>query len=165
MTVNTLKDVYIDQLQDLYSADKQALEATKKLKSAASDGHLVAALERGVEGIQDGIDTLKQLIVSHDEDPTDEFCKGMNGLVKEAESHVLNADFGDKDARDAMIITQYQRMAHYGLAGYGCAVAFATQLNLDGDAEKLQACLDGTYDGDRVMTRIATGDVNEAAVA
>lgn len=163
MAMNTLKDIYIDQLQDLYSANRQSLEATKKLVDAAANDELRAALERGVNGIQRGIDAVSEIVRGHDADPTDEFCKGMEGLVKEVHAHVLDADFGDDDTRDAMIISQYQRMTHYGLAGYGTVVAFARRLELNDDAEKLQECLDNTYDGDREMTRIATGGINKAA--
>ena len=131
MALNTLKDVYIDQLQDIYSADRQSLEATKKLHERASDPQLKAALKRGVDGIQSGIDTLKPIIEGHGAKPTGEFCKGMEGIVKEVDAHVINAEFGDDAVRDAMIITQYQRMTHYGLAGYGCVVAFAKRLGLD----------------------------------
>ena len=165
MTLSNLTDLYIDQLQDLYSADKQSLEATKKLRDAATNGDLKDALSAGVDGIQTGMDTLKALIEGHDAKADGEFCKGMEGLVKETKAHALDAEFSDDDVRDAMIITQYQRMTHYGLAGYGCLVAFAKRLNLHGEARKLQECLDNTYGGDREMTRIATGEVNKAAAA
>lgn len=165
MAIANLKDVYIDQLQDLYSANKQSLEMTKKLAEAATDSRLVSALEAGVDGIGDGMEIAAQIVRSHGEDPTDEFCKGMEGLVKEAQAHAIDADFSDDDARDAMIITQYQRMTHYGLAGWGCLVAFAKRLGLNEDASKLQECLDNTYGGDRSMTEIATGGINEAAAA
>lgn len=165
MTISTLKDLYIDQLQDLYSADKQSLESTRKMRDAATDSELKQALSNGVEGIQEGIDTLETIIKSHDADPNGEFCKGMEGLVKEARAHTLDADITDDDVRDASIITQYQRMTHYGLAGYGCLVAFAKRLDLHSDAAKLQVCLDNTYGGDREMTRIATGEINKAAAA
>lgn len=163
MALNTLKDVYIDQLQDLYSANRQSIEATRKLSSKASDPELKAALDRGVEGIQRGIDTLKPIIEGHDAKPTGEFCKGMEGLVKEVDAHVLNTDFGDDSVRDAMIITQYQRMTHYGIAGYGCVLAFAKRLKLDGEVTKLAECLDHTYEGDREMTALAVNEVNLAA--
>ncbi|MEM7701756.1 MAG: ferritin-like domain-containing protein [Pseudomonadota bacterium] len=165
MTLSTLKDLYIDQLQDLYSADKQSLEATKMLRDAATDNDLKDALSAGVEGIQTGIDTIENLIKGYDADPDGEFCKGMKGLVKEARAHALDTDFSDHDVRDAMIITQYQRMTHYGLAGYGCLVAFAKRLDLPKEASKLQECLDNTYGGDREMTRIATGGINQVAAA
>ena len=163
MTINNLQDVYHDQLQDLVSACKQSMESTTALGRAAKDKGLSEALIAGANGIASGLDDLKSLCATHDIDPDGEHCKGMEGLVKEAKAHVLDADFGDDDARDAMIITQYQRMVHYALAGYGCLVAFANRLDLDGDAAVLNKLLDATYDGDRTMTEIATGGVNSKA--
>ncbi|MEL6748416.1 MAG: ferritin-like domain-containing protein [Pseudomonadota bacterium] len=163
--VDTLKDLYIDQLQDLYSANKQSLKATEKLSEIAKNDDLRRALKNGVDGIGDGIDAVAGILCNHNADPDGEFCKGMEGLVKEVHAHALNAEFGDDDVRDASIITQYQRMTHYGLAGYGCVVAFAHRLGLAADAERLQTCLDNTYGGDREMTRIAQGGVNRAAAA
>ncbi len=163
MAMNSLKDVYLDQLQDIYSADKQSLDITTKLGAAATDKGLSEALIDGANGISRGMDKIASLCADHGIDPTGEHCKGMEGLVREARAHALDEDFGDDDTRDAMIITQYQRMAHYGIAGYGCLVAFANRLGLDGDAAVLQDCLDHTYDGDRRMTEIATGGINKAA--
>ncbi|WP_298860200.1 ferritin-like domain-containing protein [uncultured Sulfitobacter sp.] len=163
MIMQSLKDVYHDQLQDLWSANKQSLEAVTALGRAATDKELSEALIRGANGISDGMEKVAEICNRHDVDPTGEHCKGMEGLVNEAHAHVLATEFGDDDARDAMIITQYQRMVHYALAGYGCLVAFANRLEQDEDGAILQACLDDTYDGDRVMTKIATGGINKAA--
>jgi ferritin-like metal-binding protein YciE len=116
MALNTLKDVYHDQLQDLHSACAQSLDATTKLGRAANDKDLSEALISGAQGISDGLDTLKSLCALNDINPTGEHCKGMEGLVAEAHAHVLDAEFGDDDVRDAMIITRYQRMVHYALA-------------------------------------------------
>ena len=164
MAMNSLKDVYHDQLQDLHSACKQSLEVTNELGRAAKDEELSKALISGSEGISRGMDVLKSICARHDIDPEGEHCKGMEGLVKEAKAHVLEETFGDDDTRDAMIITQYQRMVHYALAGYGCLVAFANRLGKDDDGAELQAQLDHTYDGDRHMTEIAKGGINKAAV-
>lgn len=163
MTIATLKDLYIDQLQDLYSANRQSMDATTQLGRKATNDELSRALNDGVQGIAAGMTTLKEIISEHGENPTAEFCKGMEGLVKEARAHGIDADIADKDVRDAAIIPQYQRMVHYALAGYGTAVAFANRLGLDGDAAKLQKMLDETYDGDRRMTSIASGRINEMA--
>lgn len=164
MTLNTLHDVYNDQLQDLHSACIQSLEITTELGRAASDKDLSEALIAGANGISRGIDDLKSLCAQHDINPRAEHCKGMEGLAKEARAHVLDADFGNDETRDAMIITQYQRMVHYALAGYGCLLAFANRLELTDDASILQNQLDQSYEGDRHMTQIATkGGVNKAA--
>lgn len=157
MALNSLKDVYIDQLQDIYSACQQSKAATLKLVENASDDDLRTALKAGVVGIEDGIETLDAVIKGHGADPKGEFCKGMEGLVKEVDAHVVGAKFGDDAAKDAMIVTQYQRMAHYAIAGYGCCKAFAKRLGLDDDMIKLDECLAASYSGDDTMTEIATG--------
>ena len=163
MALNSLKDIYHDQLQDLWSANTQALEVVTELGRAASDKTLSEALIDATTGLSDGIAEIEGICNRHDIAPDGEHCKGMEGLVKEARAHVLEEDFGSDDARDAMIITQYQRMVHYGLAGYGCLLAFASRLGEDGDGAILQRCLDNTYDGDRRMTDIATGGINKEA--
>lgn len=157
MSMDSLKDVYIDQLQDIYSANKQSADVTTELAKAATNEELKEALRTGVKGIRDGMDKVAGIVRGHDVDPDGEHCKGMEGLVKEAKAHALDEEFGDDDARDAMIITQYQRMAHYAIAGYGCCKAFAKRLNLDEDAHKLDKCLEASYEGDETMTEIATG--------
>ena len=164
MTLQNLQAVYHDQIQDLYSACKQSLDATTKLGRAASGKALSEALIDGARGISDGMDQLKSVCARHDINPDGEHCKGMEGLVKEAHAHALDGEFGDDATRDAMIITQYQRMVHYALAGYGCLVAFANRLDEDEDGAILQQLLDDTYDGDRRMTEIAMkGGINKMA--
>jgi ferritin-like metal-binding protein YciE len=163
MSITTLKDLYIDQLQDLYSANRQSLKVTRKLADKASNDKLKDALKRGVDGIQDGIDAVEGLIRQHGADPRGEFCQGMEGLVKEANAHAIEADIADKDVLDASIISQYQRMTHYALAGYGTVVAFARRLRLSDEVRTLQACLDSTYSGDREMSQLAEGEVNREA--
>lgn len=164
MSKDTLKDLYIEQLQDLYSADKQSLQVTRELHKAATNDALKSALADGVDGISEGMAMVSDIIQAHDAKPDGEHCKGMEGLVKEARAHAVNANISDADVRDASIVAQYQRMTHYGLAGYGTAVAFANRLGLKDDASTLQTCLDNTYGGDRRMTQIAIGEVNKAAM-
>ncbi|WP_022700378.1 DUF892 family protein [Oceanicaulis alexandrii] len=162
--MDTLKDLYIDQLQDLYSADKQSLSVTKELSEAATNPDLKAALKRGAEGVKEGMATIQALIETHDANPNGKHCKGMEGLVAEARAHALEEDFSDDDVRDASIISQYQRMTHYALAGYGVVRAFAQRQGLKSDVVRIQECLDQTYGGDREMTRIAETQVNAAAL-
>ncbi|MFO6431728.1 ferritin-like domain-containing protein [Erythrobacter sp. W302b] len=163
MTITTLKDLYVDQLQDLYSANRQAIQVTRELKEAASSAQLRKALTAGVDGIAEGMEHLKTLIENHDANPRGEHCKGMEGLAAEARAHGVEADFADEDVRDASIIAQYQRMTHYGISGYGTAVAFARRLGLEDDASVLAQCLEDTRSGDTHMTQIASGEVNPAA--
>ncbi|MEM9638916.1 MAG: DUF892 family protein [Pseudomonadota bacterium] len=165
MSIDTLEDLYIEQLKDLHSANSQALEITKEMAKTASDSGLADALNAGADGIRRGNDAIKKIAEGHDESPTGEHCKGMEGLVKEARAHALDETFGEDATRDAMIITQYQRLVHYAIAGYGCLAAFANRLELDSDVTALKECLDASYEGDRTMTALATGGINKQAVA
>ncbi|WBU60766.1 DUF892 family protein [Paracoccus albus] len=164
MAIKNLKDLYLDQLRDLYSACKQSQPIVTEMGRASKSEELSKALIAGNQGIADGMEVLSALCNEHGVDPTGEHCKGMEGLVTEARKHALETEYADEDAQDAAVITQYQRMAHYAIAGYGCVRTFANRLGLDGDAAKLQECLDNTWDGDRQMTKIAEGGVNKAAV-
>jgi len=165
MSLSTLKDVYIDQLKDLYSANNQAIKLTEDLIEAASDSGLKTALEDSNEGTREGMKVLETILSEHDSSTKGEFCKGMEGLVKEAHAHALGADFSDSAVRDAVIISQYQRLAHYAIAGYGCLTAYARRLKLDKDFQRIQVCLDNTYGGDRRFTGLATQGINKDAKA
>lgn len=160
-----LKELYLDQLQDIYSACKQSRDITIELEKAATDSELKEALHAGHKGISDGMDMLRELIEGHGKDAEGEHCKGMEGLVAEARAHALDETFEDDATRDAMIVTQYQRMAHYAIAGYGCVKAFAQRLELADEARRLDTHLGHTYDGDERMTEIATSGINGDAKA
>lgn len=155
--MNSLKDIYHAQLQDAYSACKQSLEITNELGKAAQDKELSEALISGANGISEGMDKLSSLCNEHALNPDGHHCKGMEGLATEAKEHAIKHEFENDETRDAMIITQYQRLVHYALASYGTLKAFSNRLGLDGDGEILTEMLDQTYDGDRRMTDLATG--------
>lgn len=163
MSIDTLEDLYLEQIKDIHSANTQALDITKEMAKAASDKGLTDALNAGASGIQDGIDALEAIAKGHEESAVGEHCKGMEGLVKEARAHAIEERFGEDATKDAMIITQYQRLVHYAIAGYGCLAAFADRLELDKDVTALKKCLDASYDGDRTMTELATGGINADA--
>ena len=165
MAMNTLHDIYIDQLQDLYSACKQSHGITKQMAEAAKHESLRDALTAGYKGIETGMNDIESVCRSHGADPGGEHCKGMEGLVTEAREHALEESYTDDDVRDAMIVSQYQRMAHYAIAGYGTLLAFAKRLDHGADVPVLQKCLDSAYDGDRRFTDIAVGGVNKDAAA
>lgn len=164
MSNDALRDLYIDQIRDMHSACTQSHAMTRRLAEAATNQHLKDALIDGVKGIERGRDTMAEMARKHGADATGEHCKGMEGLVAEAQSDVFDETYTDDDTRDASIIAQYQRMAHYAIAGYGTIRAFASRLGLDEDRAAAQECLEKSYDGDRRFTDIATGEVNPAAV-
>ena len=163
MSIDTFKDLYIDHSQDCHSALKQSIEFSSELHQAASEGDLKKAIERSIEESKRALGRIAKLIEGHDADPNGEHCKGMEGLITEARSHALDEEFGEPELRDAMIVAQYQRLAHYALAGYGTSAAFAKRLGLSDDQKVWEEELDGTYEGDRAMTKLAETEINKDA--
>jgi len=163
MARTSLKDLYLDQVLDMHSACAQSHEITRRLAEVATRERLRDALLAGVEGIERGRDAMAQLAMAHGGQAGATHCRAMEGLVAEARADVLEADFDDDDVRDAAIVAQYQRMAHYAIAGYGTIRAFALRLGLTAEADLARDCLDKSYDGDRRMTDLAQGEVNPDA--
>ena len=134
----SLKEVYLDELQDLWSANDQMVRAVQQLSGQVSDAKVKQMLEHSVGGIQKHTDVLKGLIQASGGETKPEPCKGMEGLVAEALKHGLKEAPSDGRLRDVAILAQYQRMSHYGLAGFGTATAYASVLGLTDDAQKLK---------------------------
>ena len=164
MAHGTLRDLYIEQVQDMHSACVQSVGITRRLADVATDPNLKEALVDGAAGIERGRDTMEQLARAQGADAKGTHCKGMEGLVAEAQADIFDTTFTDDNVRDAAIVALYQRMAHYAIAGYGTIRAFAGRLGLTAERDAAQECLDKSYDGDRRFTDIATGEVNPAAV-
>lgn len=161
--MDTLKDLYIDQLQDLWSANRQARKVIEQFAEAANDRELCEKLQSGLKRIDEHNQRLEQIIRNYGASPTGEHCKGMEGLVAEAKKHALETEYTNEDVHDAQIIAQYQRMIHYGIAVYGTSRALADQLGFSEDVRILAEDLQNVKDGDKVMNRIAEESVNRRA--
>lgn len=161
-TPQSLKEIYIDELKDLWSANDQMQDVVEKLTKSAGNDQLQALLAKSLTGIAAHTAKVRALVAAHDDDVAKDHCKGMEGLVKEAKKHAL-ADFDDADAQDVVIIAQYQRMSHYGIAGFGTATAYAEALGLADDAAILDDITQDIYGGDEYATLLAERSVNLAA--
>lgn len=155
-----LKDLYVDELKDLWSANDQMQRLLKKITSKASDPSLKEMLSKSQEGISKHTDAIKELIAGQGEKVSKEHCKGMQGLVEEATKHVIEEAPEKGRVLDAQIIAQYQRMSHYGLAGFGTAAAYAKGLKLKDDARTLKSMTKEIYGSDEYMSRLAETSVN-----
>ena len=164
-TPEDLKDIYTDELKDLWSANDQMLKVLKKITSKASDPALKDMLANSQAGITKHTDVLKELIAGQDEKVSKEHCKGMEGLVAEATKHVLEEGPDKGPLLDVLIIAQYQRMTHYGIAGFGTAAAYAKALGLKSDNKALRDATKDIYGGDEYMTKLAETGVNLQAEA
>lgn len=158
-----LKDIYTEELRDLWSANDQMQAIVPELSAAASNAKLKQMLDDAVRGIAQHTDMLKSLIQAKGGLEAKDYCKGMEGLVKEARKHALDDEIEDDDVRDVIIIGQYQRMCHYGLAGFGAAAAYAGALGLAEDEAKLKHTVSDIYRGDEAASQLAERSVNLAA--
>jgi ferritin-like metal-binding protein YciE len=156
----SLDDIYADELKDLWSANDQMHRALKKIAPKAQDPKLQQMLEKSMDGISRHTDVLKALLADQGEKASKEHCKGMEGLVEEAKAHILDDGPDDKELRDVLIIAQYQRMTHYGIAGFGTAAAYAKALGLEEHVQKLDTATAEIYGGDEYGTLLAERTVN-----
>ena len=155
-----LKDLYTSEMKDLWSANDQMKRVLKKVATKASDPKLKDMLAKSQDGIEKHTGILKELIAAQGEKTSKEHCKGMEGLVAEATKHLVEEAPKKGPVFDALLIAQYQRMTHYGIAGFGTAAAYAKGLGLKDDVKKLDAATKEIYGGDEYMTRLAETTVN-----
>lgn len=160
-----LEEVYEHELQDLWSANDQMVQAVREMAGVAGDSKLKGRLEKSLGGIQKHTETVKALLEGVGGEVAKEHCKGMEGLVKEALKHAVKERFDDDDVRDVVIVAQYQRMSHYGIAGFGTAAAYAEALGRAADVKKLDRITKDIYGADQNMTDLAERSVNLQAKA
>ncbi len=158
-----LDDLYTDELKDLWSANDQMAKIVKKMAGKATDAKLKEMLSKSVDGINQHTATLKELLADTGEKVSKEHCKGMEGLVAEATKHTLDEAPDKGPVLDAQIIAQYQRMTHYGIAGFGTAAAFAKALGEDEAETKLKEMVKQIYNGDEYASLLAETAVNMEA--
>lgn len=163
MDLNTLKDLYLEQLRDLYSAESQVENAASAMIDAASDDTLKDAVRQHRDAAQERQDRIKAIAERHGTKATGHKCKGMEGLITEAKDFLSEHGDADDAVVDAGIITHIQRMLHYELAGFGTVNTYAKELG--DDADFYQKVLDQTYDADRALTDLAANTVNPKAEA
>jgi ferritin-like metal-binding protein YciE len=160
--LNDLEGLLKHQLQDLYSAESQIINALPKMEQKASDEKLKKAFKSHLEETKEQQERLKQACIKLSISPGGEKCKAIEGIIKEAE------DFLKEDANaevmDAGLIANAQRVEHYEIAGYGTACHFAKRLGLDDVYKLLAATLEEEKDADEKLNDIAIQYVDEKAL-
>ena len=123
MEMDSLKQLYLEELKDLYSAENQLVKALPKMAKAAASEELRAGFEEHLEQTKGHVQRLEQIFEMLDESPKGKKCKGMEGLIEEG-SEIMKEDFEDA-LLDAALIGAAQRVEHYEIAAYGTVRAFA----------------------------------------
>jgi len=160
--LKTLRDLYIEQLQDLHSAELQLTKALPSMAKAATDPTLKAAFEEHLEQTKIHLERLEGICRSLDVTPKGTTCKAMKGLI--AEGKEIANQPAESAVRDAGLIAAAQRVEHYEIAGYGCVRSYAEILGDETTRDTLQQTRDEEGDTDHRLTEIA-GTLNLVADA
>ncbi len=159
-----LKDLYIDELKDLYNAENQLVKALPKLARAAASDELRQGFEEHLEQTKGHVERLEKIFQMLDESPKGKKCKGMEGLIVEG-SEVMEQDY-EGSLLDAALIGAAQRVEHYEIAGYGTARSFAESLGETDHVSLLNETLEEEKETDQKLTELAkqvNTEANEGA--
>jgi ferritin-like metal-binding protein YciE len=157
----TLHDAFMDELRDLYDAEKQLTKALPKLAKAASNPDLRAAFESHLEETRGHVERLEEVFGSLDEKVRGKHCDGIAGIIDEGKN-VMGEDF-DEATMDACLIASGQRAEHYEMAAYGTVIAWARVMGHDDAADLLQQTLDEEKAADEKLSSLAEEGINQEA--
>jgi ferritin-like metal-binding protein YciE len=161
MKPTSLRELYVEQLKDLYDAEHQIIKALPKMIDAARTEELRDALNEHLDVTKEQANRLERIFKNLGEKGKAEKCKGMQGVIQEGSD--LIGEIKDENVRDAAIIASAQRVEHYEMAGYGTARTFAELLGEQEARELLQQTLNEEEEADQVLTNLA-GDINSEAM-
>ena len=153
-TPGNLKEVYTDEIKDLWSANDQMVKALTTLNEGVHDPKLKQHFVESLAGIGKHNETLKSLLKDAGEEVEKEHCRGMEGLCREALKHGVEEAPTDGELKDIVIIGQYQRMCHYGITGFGSAAAIAKALGMQEHVTKLQGIVSDIYGADELTSQM-----------
>src|SRR3954451_7309921 len=161
MEMETLKDLYVEELKDLYSAEKQLVKALPKMAKAANDQQLAEAFRTHQRQTAEHASRLEQICQELGVSPRGKKCVGMEALIEEG-NELIKED-PDPDVLDAGLISKAQHVEHYEIAGYGTVRTYARQLGFDNQANLLQQTLNEEGETDQLLTELAESGINVEA--
>jgi ferritin-like metal-binding protein YciE len=161
METNRLRHLYVEELKDLYSAERQLVKALPKMAKASTSGDLRAGFEAHLEQTKEHVTRLERIFKALGESPKGKTCKGMEGLIKEG-GELIKEDPAPEEL-DAALISAAQRVEHYEIAGYGCVSTYAKILGEDQAVSLLRQTLEEEKETDKKLTQLA-GRINIEAV-
>ena len=161
MKIETMEDLFVEQIQDLYDAEDRLVKALPDMAEVATSDELRRAFQDHLDETRGHVQRLEQVFAEIGQDPKKETCEAMKGLIKEGEEM---ADIEVPAIRDAALIAAGNRVEHYEIAGYGTARTLATALGLTKSASLLEQTLKEEKQADAKLTQIAEQTVNEEAL-
>ena len=159
--MRTLKELFVDQMRDIYDAEKQLTKALPKVAKSASSPDLKAAFERHLTETEGHVKRLEECFQYLNESAKGKRCVAMEGLVKEADE--LVSEKPEADTLDAGLIAAAQKVEHYEIATYGSLATWAKQMNNDHCLQRLLQTLDEEKRTDQKLTDLAKSHINAEA--
>jgi len=163
MSLDSLREVYLEDLKDIYNAEQQLTKALPKMSKAASTPQLKKAFDQHLVVTQEQIKRLEQIFTKMGEKPTGKKCKGMEGLIEEGKEVIEEKE--DPYATDAALIVAAQKVEHYEIAAYGSVRTFAELLGETQAARLLERTLNEEKRTDDLLSQLAERNINAAAAA
>ena len=157
-----LQELFLDELRDIYSAEKQLVKALPKMEKAASSEELANAFSEHLAVTQEQVTRLEQVFELLEEKPRAKKCEAMEGLIKEAESVLEDTEEGTSTGDVALIIAA-QKVEHYEIAAYGGLATLAKTMGINQVKELLGQTLEEEKETDELLTQLAENNINAAA--
>lgn len=158
----SMQDLFYEELEDLYDAEKQIVKALPKVAEAVASEELKTALEEHLEQTKQHVTRLEQVFRTIGREAKAKKCDGMKGLLEEGENVISELD--ESPVRDAALIAAAQKVEHYEISGYGTLRTFAQLLGHEDAVELLEETLEEEKEADEKLTDIAESAINiEAA--
>ena len=161
MSLATLHDLMVHELKDLYSAERQLIQALPKMSKSASSDELRTAIDNHLSETEEQASRLEKILESFGESPRGQKCEGMEGLIEEGKS--LLKEEADPDVMDAGIIVAAQKVEHYEIAAYGAMCEYARILGHTEALQLLEQTLEEEKNADKLLNDIAEGGINALA--
>jgi ferritin-like metal-binding protein YciE len=161
MKLKTLRDLYVHELKDIYSAEKQITKALPKMAKSASHEELAEGFEEHLAQTEQHIERLETILEGLGESTRGEKCKGMEGLLEEGKK--MMEEDAAPEVLDAALISAAQRVEHYEIAAYGTVRTYAEMLGEDEAVQLLQQTLDEEIETDEKLTELAESAINVEA--
>jgi ferritin-like metal-binding protein YciE len=162
VALDSLHSLFLDELKDVYHAEKQLIRALPRMAKAASNPELRQAFTNHLRETEGQVKRLERVFKEVGQTPRAKKCEGMAGLVEEGKS-IMEED-GEPAVIDAALIAAAQRVEHYEIAAYGCLRTYAQLLGLDAAAQLLEQNLNEEEATDEKLNALAEGGINQAAV-
>ena len=164
MNQGELKEILVEQLKDLYSAETQLTKALPKMAKAATTQELSEGFKEHLEQTRGHAQRLETILEKMEESTRGPVCKGMEGLIEEGNETIQDNEL-EGESKDVALIAAAQRVEHYEIAGYGCVRAYAEQLGLDDAVSLLQKTLDEEKETNEKLNEVSEQLLDEVEAA